>query len=389
MAAHGWGRTPGLTVEQALFGEGYRFDFYQAVALLEAIGGSTSVGEAADSRCEAVRFQSAVGFGFPPADVVSVRRGVEGAPARMTVAFLSLVGAMGPMPDPLAELVMRCAAQRDLGPAEFLDIFHHRLVSLRYRVRRRHRVALGVRSISESRAAAHLFATMGLFAPAPQEAALSPGGEGREVPEAAGDALRRRLRLDGRPLLHFAGLFATELRSMPGLTTMLRHRFEVPVQAVPLTGIYRDLDPNDRTVLAAASKKRLGDGAVLGRRVWDQQGAFELAIGRRDDPDQQLTHPQLLGFLPATRGVPAGDMLAPFAEVVRFYAGPHLDFSLRLVVEPQGAPQASLGRSTVNHVRPGNGPRLGYTAWVGKRRTASKSLEIRIRSRQIRAAAEG
>ncbi len=75
-------------------------------------------------------------------------------------------------------------------------------------------------------------------------------------------------------------------------------------------------------------------------------------------------------------------MLAPLTDLVRFYAGPSVDFSLRLVVEPQGAPQAALGRARRDdRPRPGNGPRLGYTAWIGKRRPIQSSLEVRVRTR--------
>ena len=102
-------------------------------------------------------------FAFPPGDVIGVRRDATGGAPWMTVAFMSLGGGLGPMPEPLADLVMRSAVVRDFAPADFLDIFHHRLLSLRYRVRKQHRVALGAASPEQSRTSDHLFALMGLF----------------------------------------------------------------------------------------------------------------------------------------------------------------------------------------------------------------------------------
>ena len=59
MAAHGW-RTD-RPVKEVLFKEGYRFDFYQAVKLLEIIHPETvPVGEGSVPEKETVNFKSAV-----------------------------------------------------------------------------------------------------------------------------------------------------------------------------------------------------------------------------------------------------------------------------------------------------------------------------------------
>ena len=72
---YGWGTT--ATVENWLFAEGYRFDFFQAVRLLEMIqSGKLRLppGESADPEKEIVRFRSAVTLKFPASDVAEVRR---------------------------------------------------------------------------------------------------------------------------------------------------------------------------------------------------------------------------------------------------------------------------------------------------------------------------
>jgi type VI secretion system protein ImpH len=360
MADHG--RRADAPVADQLFAEGYRFDFYQAVALLEALAAGDgerrpSVGEGGDPRREAVRFSASVGLGFPPSDVVAVRRGeAEGDPAQMTVAFLSLVGALGPMPGPIVDLVQRSTVLRDFGPADFLDIFHHRLISLRYRVKKRHRPALGVRAPGDARVADYLYALIGLFAP----------------------PLRERLRDDERPLLHYAGLLSSEVRSMEGLLAILRHRFGAGVEGAPLTGGYRRIEERDQTRIGPSGDNRvLGDSAVLGRRAWDQQGAFELRVG-------PLAYADLGRYLPDTAGppapIPVGDALVPLCRLVRLYAGSALDFSLTLLVRSGGAPQATIGPS-------GNRPRLGYCAWIGPRRQdAPPHLRVHLTADDLRAA---
>jgi len=388
MAAYVWGRDAAVNVAEALFTEGHRFDFFQAVALLEAVATRDasdagrppphSLGAGRDPRLEAVRLSASVSFAFPPGDVVAVRRDARGAPW-MTVAFMSLGGGLGPLPEPLAELVMRSAVVRDFAPADFLDIFHHRLLSLRYRVRKQHRIALGATSPDQVRTADHLFALMGLYAPALR--ARLTDGEPRDRGEREGTSgsLTAAAHSPGKQLLHYVGLLAGEVRSMAGLVTILRHRFGLPIRGVPLTGTYRPIEREDRTVLGRSGRnKKLGESAVVGRRVWDQQGAFELHLG-------PLAYPDLLRFLPGNAAVPAGDALAPLCEITRFYAGEALDFTLRLRIAGPEAPQARLGAGAPDPARrPGNRPRLGYTAWIGTKR--KDYLEVTIPPGELPAA---
>ena len=55
--------------------------------------------------------------------------------------------------------------------------------------------------------------------------------------------------------------------------------------------------------------QRLGAGAILGTRAWDQQGAFELDLG-------PLTLEQFRDFLPTGRG------FRPLCDLVRFHRSP-------------------------------------------------------------------
>ncbi len=391
MAAYGWGRDAAVTVAEALFTEGHRFDFFQAVALLETLAtrqateagqpAPPSLGEGRNPRLNAVRLSASSSFAFPPGDVVAVRRDAKGGAPWMTVAFMSLGGGLGPLPEPLADLVMRSAVVRDFAPADFLDIFHHRLLSLRYRVRKAHRVALGAASPDQVRTADHLFALMGLYAP-PLRARLT---DGKPRPHDGGTREPLQASSPGKQLLHYAGLLGSEVRSMAGLVTILRHRFGVPVRGVPLTGSYRAIESGDRTVLGGSGRnKKLGHSAVLGRRVWDQQAAFELHL-------ESLTYPDLLRFLPGTGAVPAGDALAPLCELTRFYVGESLDFTLRLKLEGLEAPQARLGKSPRDRQAGQHaggprlpGPRLGYTAWIGRKR--KDYLEVTIPPGELPAA---
>ena len=71
MGPYSWGTDH--TVEKLLFEEGYRFEFYQAVKLLELLyPEGVSVGEGVAPGKEAVRFKSRVGLQFPVGDLSEI-----------------------------------------------------------------------------------------------------------------------------------------------------------------------------------------------------------------------------------------------------------------------------------------------------------------------------
>jgi type VI secretion system protein ImpH len=326
-----------------LFSGARRFDFFQAVAWIEALApGSAEVGRTGEPSREAVRFASSVRMSFPVADIEAIAKARPGAADKpvMTVNFLGLAGLAGPLPAPFAETILRRAARGDTAARDFLDIFNHRLVSLVYRIRKRHRIALGVTSPEQDDAFRYLQALMGL-------------GTGH---------LQGRLgSVRDRTLAHYAGLFARGSRSMAGLEALLGAHFGVRVEGVALTGAFHPIDPVDSTVIGPSGRnRRLGQGAILGRRFWDQESCFELRIG-------PLGREDYLRFLP-----PDGDRLAPLCELVRLYAGRALDFRVRLILDPARASGATGKTANLRPAPPaapqtlGERPRLGYTAWAGR-----------------------
>lgn len=333
MAADGGGKAPSLIEE--LFSAGRRFDFFQAVALLEIAGQATSsVGASGDPSAEALTFAGNVRLASPTAPIESVERPRAGRKARMTVNFMAVAGALGPLPLPFSELVLRRAQGGDTAARDFLDVFNHRLLSIAYRIKKRHRVGLGTRAPEQDDAYRYLASLAGLG---------TPHLAGRLGPVS-----------DGAVVAH-AGLFSREARSMAGLTALLGAHFGVPVEGVPLTGAHHPIEPPDLTRLGPSGQNRLlGRSAVLGQRTWDQESTFDIRVGPLDVEDY-------LRFLPG------GDRLAPFCALTRFYAGPALEFRVEVLLDPERARPRGRRRALPAR-RPmtlGERPRLGTTAWCG------------------------
>jgi type VI secretion system protein ImpH len=336
MAIHGWGTD--RTVETLLFEEGYRFDFYQAVRLLEVLyPEKVPVGEGSDPDEETVHFKSKVALEFPATDLSEITPfSPDGKTAEMTVDFMGLAGCMGPLPVPYTELILERVWRKDTAFRDFLDIFNHRLISLLYRVRKTHRLGLDIRSPEQSNFANYLFSLIGLWT----------------------KGLQGRMRVRDRSLLFYTALLAQQPRSIIGLELLLSDYFKVNVKGIPFCGRWRHLEADQVTCIGVSGQNQiLGRSAVLGTRIWDQQGKFEISVG-------PLTLEEFLDFLPI------GYRFAPIYGLTRFYVGTELEFDVRLMLTGDEVPESRLGVK--------GGPRLGWTSWLKTREFKAEYGEVRL-----------
>src|SRR3954468_5545327 len=148
MAAEGWRPAPSL--EQLLFEQAHRFEFFKAIQVLEQVRkGHVPVGrhESLPAR-EVVRFRTRPTLEFPASEVheIKTRNGASlhsDEPPEMYVSFMGLIGPVGVMPTLLTELVAERARYKDTALWEFLDLFNHRIVSLFYCAWERYRLTIG------------------------------------------------------------------------------------------------------------------------------------------------------------------------------------------------------------------------------------------------------
>jgi type VI secretion system protein ImpH len=129
------GREP-AGVSRTLWESPYRFDFYQAVRVLEYLRRErrgdepASVGAVGhdDVEGELVRFRAQVSLSFPAAAISELRHptGDGGevdapSPPEMTVTFLGLTGPSGVLPRHYTELMVQRVRQKDSALRDFLD----------------------------------------------------------------------------------------------------------------------------------------------------------------------------------------------------------------------------------------------------------------------------
>ncbi|HEY0429895.1 MAG TPA: type VI secretion system baseplate subunit TssG [Pyrinomonadaceae bacterium] len=313
-------------LNQELFDEAYRFDFFQAVRLLEKVFPERApIGREAGATTEVVRFRSRIMLDFPASQIYELKESSDESTdeqkSEMFVNFMGMVGVSGVMPVHYTELVLERMRYGDTSMWAFLDIFTHRAVSLFFRAWEKYRFPVGYER-GKDEFTDYLFDFAGL------------GTNG----------LRGRMSLADESLLPYGGLIAQKPHSASALAQILSDYFGVRAKIDQFFGQWLDLDSESITKLGAANNM-LGGSAIAGTRVWEQQSKFRLVLGA-------LSFDEFQAFLPN------GSAHAPLKSILRFMVGLELDFDVQLVLAAGRVPGCVLT------TRAKRRPMLGWTSWL-------------------------
>jgi type VI secretion system protein ImpH len=353
--------------------EPHRFDFFQAVRVLERIAAEQSatmrrhpVGEDYAPRQEAVRFRVVPSQNFPAGEIVEIRSGppqesaAEPKPPEMVVAFLGLTGPNGVLPRHYTSLLIERVRAKDYSLRDFLDLFHHRLVSLFYRAWEKYRFPFAYERLAREKLSPLPLGEGPGVRAAPTQA-RSRAGVRTAKEDLFTDCLycllgfgtnqlRGRLNFDDEALLYYAGFFAHYPRNAVSLEGMLADYFELAVGLRQFQGQWLYLSRDDQSALPSAELPeglncQLGRNVIVGERVWDIEGKFRTRIGP-------------LGFDDFRRFMPDGDALLPLGQMIRTYAGPQFDFDVQPVLKAAEVPWCQLGGESASPAR------LGWNTWI-------------------------
>lgn len=306
-----------------------QFDFYAALRLIEcAYPDRPRIGQAQRPQDEALRFGQQPSLGFEPAMLAglhTLNQGVDGsgagAPPRLMVNFFGLLGANGALPIHLTEYIRdRLRNVNDPTLTAFLDVFHHRMISLFYRAWASAQPAVSLDRPQADRFAAYIASLVGL---------------GME-------SLRQRDAVPDFAKLHYAGRLAPQARNGAGLEAVLSDFFKLPVRIEQFVGHWMRLPADGLCRLRSGPRAQvLGMTSVIGRQVWNAQHKFRIVVGP-------------LEIERARELLPGGAALRQLVAWVDNYAGLTLDWDLRLVIKKEQLPPLRLGPAT----------RLGWTSWL-------------------------
>ncbi|WP_269791113.1 type VI secretion system baseplate subunit TssG [Stenotrophomonas sp. Iso1] len=332
-------------VAQQLLAEPHRFEFFQAVRLLEQMFQRQGVapGQVVPMR---VRFRNTLSLGFPATELASecgayslkgerlqdsesIEQALlneELAEVHLTPQFMGLLGTTGALPLHYTEaLQLRELYQRDRTARAFLDIFSTRAVSLHYAAWKKHRLALQYELDRRERFLPLVLSLLGM-------------GMGE---------LRDRLH-DGQgeifdeAIAYYAGAVRQRPVSAVVMQRILSDYFQVPLALEQFVGAWYRVPVGQATRLGQANAL-LGASALAGGRVWQRDLRLRLRVGplRRDQFDAFL---------------PGGEAAEALAKWLTLLTGGILEYEVRLVLCAEDMQGSGLGSD--------RGVRLGWDSYM-------------------------
>lgn len=320
-------------LEAVLEREGTGFEFVQIMRMLQRMHPDRDpVGGWTDPRSEVARMHVVPTLAFPPSEISSVeitesgprRKRNANDPARIGVRFFGLTGPQGVLPHGYTEYAAARTRVRDTGLRDFLDLFHHRALSLFYRAWERHHTAVARERGDEDRIHAHLLDLVG---------AGNPLGQQRSV-------------LPPDTLAFYAGLLSIRSRPALGLAQLVSDYFDVAATVEQFVGEWRALPDGGQVCLGDDDADGMLGQAVIGGAVYDPHSRVMLRLG-------PLSRTQFDTFLPQ------GHNHKVLKSLAKFYADDEVGVDVQLVLARDEVPAAALGTAS--------SPRLGFGTWLRSR----------------------
>jgi type VI secretion system protein ImpH len=291
---------------------------YQLFALLRILEASTPtaprLGERGPARHERIRLRPSTSLGFPCAETVEIAEEncPEGNPRTVVTANITgLYGVGSPLPRSYAHQIL---LQEEEQPQQrdFLDLLHHRLLSIWYRAWRHYRYEHSFQGDGSDPLSRALLDLLG-------------------IPPSATAA---ELGTEPVRLLRYLGLLIGRTRPATGLETLLQEELELPlkVEAAPLRWV--SLPKVEWPRLSTHAGGALGRDIVIGTRHLDRNTSLRLHIGPTD-------YETLLALWPGE------SLFRRLFALTRFYLRQPLDLELHVKV-----PAAEVARTRLGGIEP-------------------------------------
>lgn len=325
-------RDLGVTLER-LEREPYRFDFYQAMRLLEAMySDRPRFGESIRLSDDPARLGQDPSLSFAPSSLSAFEAAGENDFHKLSVRFFGLCGPNGALPLHLTEYIRdRVRHHDDTAFKAFLDVFHHRMLSLFYRAWADAQPTVHHDRPQSDRFSVFVGSLMGIGMPTLSDRDACP------------DSAK----------LFYAGRFAGQSKHPEALQAMLSDFFGMPCRIDEFVGQWTKIPIPSRFDLGdRPESSTIGEACTLGSHVWDCQQKFRVTIGP-------------VGWDDFARLLPGGESLQRLTAMVRNYIGDELLWDINLVLLREETPSWRLGEA-----------KLGQTMWMDSAGVTEDSKDL-------------
>lgn len=322
-----------------------RFEFFQAMRVIETWHARHPHGKRGDAFTDAVRVRNSLSMAFPASEIESLTAEEPVTPddlprIEITPAFFGLLGNLGALPLVYTErIASRELYMRDRAARAFLDVFTHRAAMLFYGAWKKYRLGLQYELDQRERFV-------------PQVLALAGLGH-KQLRDRVEDADRG---ISAEAIAYYAGAIRHRPISAKQLSNVLTDYFRVPVAVEQFVGRWYDI-PESQLSRLGSPTARLGATACSGKRIWQRHLRMRLAIG-------PLDHPTFSTFLPG------GSAAHPLARFVTLLVGHSFEIEVQLILRREAIRPVSLGHD------PKRG-RLGFDTWAMSRAAQQDSKDVR------------
>lgn len=280
------------------------------------------IGHSQRPQQEPFRLGQQASLAFAPREIADIS--IRDGQAVIRLFGLGMLGPHGPLPLHVTEIVReRTEARRDATLSHFLDLFHHRYLTLFYRAWAQAQACAGLDRPQAETFTPYVARLIG------EEVDDVP--EGPLPPHARWASAAHRIR---------------EARNPDGLVATLAHYFSIGVTLQEFQLHWIPIEAKDTCLIGLARPSSLlGQGALAGEVVPDRQHGFRLILG-------PLDLRQYLRFTP--QGADDGSDLPALIEWVRAFVGFEYLWEIALMLRRQEARPIRLGGSA----------RLGWSSWM-------------------------
>ena len=308
-------------------------NFFQAVRLLEP----------SLDKDHQLRFKVENSDAFQPSFIAGVSHQTRRNKKITTVRVngFGTTGMQGPVPQCYSEMLQRAEVRSHNGPEDpqsFLDIFHHRLISLLYEIKKHFNPLL----FNEQPGNSELFQLFSSVC----------GLNMLDVFD--------RMPVSSDQLAAFAPVLANRRVDYSHVRNALGRYLDCEVKITPNQGCWKTL-PGDfraklgRQGLSGVQEQGLGHGVGLGKRYWDNQAAIALTVNVKDiEQCRDL--------------LPGGCEHKKLRAMLSFLTDGKYQFHVQLVIQWQQIPDSQLNQRTPL--------RLGQTAWLKPATTQPDSFDL-------------
>jgi type VI secretion system protein ImpH len=337
MATTHW-RT-GHTVADLYSADDAVWSFHQLVRSL--LPNQVKEDELLDQISQAFDFKASQAQDFPTGDIRSVKPVNQAKQPKgknlITCNHYNIAGLGGPLPEPFVEMLRDDQAYGEGAMAAFINIFNNRIQGLRYLIKAATDNNLTSSPASESK--------VGQFA-------LSLSGH-------LGEEQRALHQQSSETLIGLAGELANTRMTLPTIIRLLRTTLDLTlIKMNCLLGRWLTVESGDHTRLGS-NNHRLGSEVTLGKKIWDQQAAFELVLG----PMSASRIQQL---------VPGGEDHPKLRHLVEWVSDMRCDCKVTLACEANTSSVAVLSKQK-NQTNT-----LGYGSWLSGEQKATKQVSFML-----------